>query len=220
MVNLRLTTGQPVRIWGEKWGIQREKKLVQSAVKGFYRDGFRNVGIDQILNDVGISKTAFYKHFESKEDLMLAALELQNQWLQQTFRAMIVEFGGQEPKDQLYAILDVVKHLIDSEDFQGCIFINVSMEFPLPHEPAHQAAAESKRAIEQIITDIATEAGASNPPFLARQLCLVIEGIYVTRQVSGNCESVEVARKIARLVIESELGKPGSQVEEIAPSEP
>jgi AcrR family transcriptional regulator len=57
--------------------IPTRQRLVEAAVKRFYRDGFRNVGIDQILADVGISKTAFYKHFECKEDLMLAALEMQ-----------------------------------------------------------------------------------------------------------------------------------------------
>ena len=51
------------------------QKLMDAAFTRFYRDGFRNVGIDQILSDVGISKTAFYKHFESKEDLLVAALE-------------------------------------------------------------------------------------------------------------------------------------------------
>jgi AcrR family transcriptional regulator len=59
-------------------------RLIDAAIKRFYRDGFRNVGIDQILTDVGISKTAFYKHFECKDDLMLAALERQNVWLQST----------------------------------------------------------------------------------------------------------------------------------------
>jgi len=51
------------------------EKLVESALRRFYRDGFRNLGLDQVLADVGISKTAFYKHFECKEELMLAALE-------------------------------------------------------------------------------------------------------------------------------------------------
>jgi len=54
------------------------QRLIEAALKRFYRDGFRNVGIDQVLADVGISKTAFYKHFESKDDLMLAVLELKN----------------------------------------------------------------------------------------------------------------------------------------------
>ena len=69
-------------------------RLIEAAVRRFYRDGFRNVGIDQVFSDVGISKTAFYKHFESKDDLMLAALEMQNGWIQETFRTMIRERGG------------------------------------------------------------------------------------------------------------------------------
>ena len=50
--------------------------------------------MDQVLADVGISKTAFYKHFESKDDLMLVALELKHRWLQDTFREAIRERGG------------------------------------------------------------------------------------------------------------------------------
>src|SRR5712675_846471 len=102
------------------------QRLVESAIRRFYRDGFRSVGIDQVLADVGISKTAFYKHFESKEDLMLAALEMQNCWLQNTFRSMIQERGGSTPVGQLRAVLDVVEHIIQSDDFQGCIFVNVA----------------------------------------------------------------------------------------------
>jgi len=61
--------------------IPTRQRLIEVALRRFYRDGFRSVGIDQILADVGISKTAFYKHFASKEDLMLAAMEMQNDWL-------------------------------------------------------------------------------------------------------------------------------------------
>src|SRR4051794_10797931 len=60
------------------------QRLTEAAVRRFYRDGFRNVGLDQVLADVGISKTAFYKHFACKEDLVLAALEMKNDWLQAT----------------------------------------------------------------------------------------------------------------------------------------
>ncbi len=57
------------------------QRLVEAAVRRFRRDGFRNVGIEQVYGDVGISKTAFYKHFESKDDLMLAVLTEQTRWL-------------------------------------------------------------------------------------------------------------------------------------------
>lgn len=179
------------------------QRLVDAAIRRFYRDGFRSVGIDQVLTDVGISKTAFYKHFESKDDLMLAVLEMQNCWLQDTFRAMIRERGGSSAVGQLHAAFDVVDHIIASDDFQGCIFINAAMEFPLPHEPAHIAAAQNKQAIEGILYDLARDAGADDPRALAQELCLIMEGTYVTRQVTGNKQTIEIARRIASLVIAS-----------------
>src|SRR5215510_3196407 len=120
---------------------------MEAAFQRIYRDGFRHVAIDQILADVGISKTAFYKHFECKEDLMLAALEDQNRQMLEVFRNMARERGGPTPVGQLRSLLDVVEHFVESDDFQGCIFVNVAMEFPLPHEPAHLAAAKNKQAI-------------------------------------------------------------------------
>ncbi|HTU24628.1 MAG TPA: TetR/AcrR family transcriptional regulator [Pirellulales bacterium] len=179
------------------------QRLVEAAIRRFYRDGFRNVGIDQVLLDVGISKTAFYKYFESKEDLMLAALEMQNGWLQGTFRTMIRERGGPTALGQLHAVLDVVEHIIESDDYQGCIFVNVAMEFPLLHEPAHLAACRNKLAIEGILLALAQEAGADDPRALAQELCLVAEGAYVTRQVTGNKDTANIARRVARLVIAS-----------------
>jgi AcrR family transcriptional regulator len=179
------------------------QRLIDAAVRRFYRDGFRNVGIDQILADVGISKTAFYKHFECKEDLMLAALEAQNRWLQETFRAMVRERGGATPLGQLHALLDVVELIVQSDDFQGCIFVNAAMEFPLAHEPAHVAAAQNKQAIEDIVCGIAVEAGAMDARALAKELCLIMEGAYVTRHVTGNKQTVEIARRVAALVIDS-----------------
>jgi AcrR family transcriptional regulator len=180
------------------------QRLIEAAGRRFYRDGFRSVGIDQVLADVGISKTAFYKHFECKEDLMLAALEDHNRLMQDTFRALIREKGGPSPVGQLRALLDVVKVIVESDDYRGCIFVNVAMEFPLQHEPAHVAAAQSKQAIEDIVHDIAAEAGAGNPRALARELCLIMEGAYVTRHVTGNKETVNIARRVADLVISAE----------------
>lgn len=189
-------------------------RLIEAAIKRFYRDGFRNVGIDQILADVGISKTAFYKHFECKDDLMLAALELQNSWLQNTFRDMIQKRGGDSAIGQLRAVLDVVETIIGSDDFQGCIFVNVAMEFPLMHEPAHVAAADNKRSIEEIIRQIADRAGASDPRALAEELCLIIEGAYVTRQVTGNRQTVDIARRVAARVIAGHVPQNGQTLAE------
>ena len=100
-------------------------------------------------------------------------------------------------------MLDVVEHIIESDDFQGCIFVNAAMEFPLPHEPAHIAASQSKQAIEDFVLALAEDAGADDPHALAQELCLIMEGAYVTRHVTGNKDTVDIARRVARLVIAS-----------------
>lgn len=176
-------------------------RLIESAVKRFYRDGFRNVGIDQIYSEVGISKTAFYKHFESKEDLMLAVLEVQQRWLDETLSAMIQQRGGDNVIGQLDALFDLVEMLIEKDDWHGCIFVNVTIEFPLPHDPAHRAAARAKQSFEGVVRDIAVRGGAADPDALARELCLIIEGAYVTRHVTGDRNTIDVARRLANLVI-------------------
>ena len=181
------------------------ERLMATAVDLFYRRGMSAVGIDQIISAAGVTKSTFYKHFESKEDLMLAALEMQNSWLQDTFLTMIRDRGGPTAIGQLYAVFDVVEHIIESDEYQGCIFINVAMEFPLVHEPAHLAAAEHKRAIEALVRELAVEAHASDPAALAKELCLVMEGAYVTRQVTGDKETIAIARRVAERVIAAHL---------------
>lgn len=184
------------------------QRLIEAAGRRFYRDGFRMVGLDQILAEVGISKTAFYKHFESKEDLVLAALADHDREMQETFRQLVRERGGPTARGQLAVVMDVVEHFVESESYQGCIFVNVAMEFPLPHEPAHIAAANSKRAVEEIVHELAVEAGAADPRALAKELCLIMEGAYVTRHVTGDRETVAIARRLAELAIAARVPGP------------
>jgi AcrR family transcriptional regulator len=195
---------------------QTRERLIDSATRRFYRDGFRNVGVDQVMDDVGISKTAFYKHFRSKDELMLAVLEKQNRWLQGTFRELVEQRAGTgaSAPDQLRAVMDVVEQIIEEDDYQGCIFVNVAMEFPLLHQPAHLAAARHKQAIEAFVHELAGRAGAADPLSLARELCLVMEGAYVTRQVTGDPGAIAIARKVADAVIASHLR--GSRPEAVA----
>lgn len=61
--------------------------------------------------------------------------------------------------------------------------------------------AAIKRAIEEIICQIADRAGASDPSALAEELCLISEGAYVTRQVTGNRQTVDIARRVADRVL-------------------
>lgn len=181
-------------------------RLIECGVRRFYSEGFRNVGIDQILSDVGISKTAFYNHFESKDDLMLAVLSCQQGWLESTLQKMLREHAGRSAREQLRGLFDVVHTIIETEGFHGCIFVNAAMEFPLPHDPAHELAKKSKQAIEQIVFEIAERAGAGDPQALAQELCMIIEGCYVTRTVMNDSQTIGIARRLADMAIDRHVG--------------
>jgi len=180
---------------------QTRQRLIDAAKRRFYHDGFRNVGIDAILSDVGISKAAFYKHFESKDDLMIAVLNDVDQFLQMQFRQMVRERGGRSAEGQLRALLDVVQQVMEGEDFHGCIFVNAAMEFPLPHDPAHEAAMRHKRGLEDFFYELGERAGAANPAGLAQELAMVFEGAYVTRAVTGESAAIGTARRLVDQII-------------------
>jgi AcrR family transcriptional regulator len=181
------------------------QRLIDSAKQRFYRDGFRNVGVDAILAEVGISKTAFYKHFQSKDDLMVGVLDDVDRFLQQQFRQMVKQRAGPSAAGQLRALLDVVQQVMEDDSFHGCIFVNAVMEFPLPHDPAHQAAQRHKRAIEEFVYELAERAGCADPAALAEEMCMIIEGAYVTRSVTNDSSKVAIARRLADHVIERHL---------------
>ena len=185
--------------------VPTKERLTEAAAKRFYRDGFRNVGLDQVLADVGISKTAFYKHYESKDDLVIAVLEERGRWLENAFREMVRDAGGNSGAGRLRALVDTVERIIDSDEFQGCIFVNASMEYPLLHEPAHQAAARHKRTIETLVEELAAGAGAADPVAMAREFCLILEGCYVTRHVTGDKGSIGVLRRVVELLLAAHL---------------
>jgi AcrR family transcriptional regulator len=186
------------------------EKLIQTAHDLFYFEGFHMVGLDRIFEGVGVTKSTFYNHFESKDDLILAVLRWHDRWWQDTFRQMLRSHGGDTPRGQLLAIGDVLDDMFQGAcggEFNGCLFVNVAVEFPLPRDPAHRLAAEHKEAMEDILREIAGYAGAPEPKAMAQELALLMEGAYVTRQVSGSEAPAEVARRLIRMVVERHLGE-------------
>src|SRR5262245_58630112 len=130
-------------------------QILSTAHDLFYRIGFHAVRLDAILAEVGVTKTTFYNHFDSKEDLVTAVLNWHDRWWQETFREMLKRHGGDTPRGQLLALPDVLDEMFADDTFNGCFFVNVAVQFPQPHDPAHAAAADHKQAMEAIIREIA-----------------------------------------------------------------
>lgn len=177
--------------------------LIETARRLFYRDGFHNTGIDAILAEAGVAKMTLYKHFKSKEELILACLRRQDEEFRNGLMQR-VEKQSSEPRERLLALYTIIASDISSKEFSGCLFINAAAEYGVLDNPIHQSAIEHKRLCHQYIVKLATDAGAGDPEELACQLCLLLEGSVVSAQISGEC-STKSARNAAELLIDHAL---------------
>ncbi|MEM9454962.1 MAG: TetR/AcrR family transcriptional regulator [Myxococcota bacterium] len=180
-------------------------RIIKTSYDMFQRMGFHTVGLDAILAEVGVTKTTFYNHFSSKDALIQETLRVHDRWWQDTFREVLREHGGDTPREQLLAIFDALDDFFGCNEFNGCYFVNVAVQFPALQNPAHRVAAAHKHSMESIIRELAGYAGARQPELLAKELSLLMEGYYVTRQVTGEGGVGRVASRLARLVIEAHL---------------
>ena len=171
----------------------------------FYRKGFHAVGLDHILSEVGVTKTTFYNHFESKDDLVAEALTFHDRWWRDEFARMLREHGGDRPRDQLLAVFDALDHFFANEEYNGCFFINVAVQFPNPRDPAHIAAGEHKNAMVEIIRELAGYAGATDPACFAEEFAMVMEGAYVTAQITRSAPTAQIGRRLARMLVERHI---------------
>jgi AcrR family transcriptional regulator len=181
------------------------ERLIECAGDLFYRDGFHAVGLDRILNDVGVTKTTFYNHFESKESLVLEVLRTHDDWWRRTFQKLLREQCGDDPRAQLQGLFKALKGMLNDDSFNGCIFVNVAAEFPLPHDPIHIAAKEHKQAMELILRDLALRGRATDPIALSEELAILMEGAYVTQQITRNPATADIAARAAQCVLKKYL---------------
>jgi len=181
------------------------QRFIDIAFELFGRHGFHAIGLDRILAEVGVTKTTFYNHFESKDELVLAVIQYRHEVEMGLWKERLPRLGGLHPRGQLLAVFDALDEWFSQPDFRGCIFITAAAEFPSPHDPAHLAAAHHARQVLDLIRDLAHAAGARDPAALAAQLCLLIEGAIVIRHLTGDETATTRARQLADSLLRDQL---------------
>ena len=152
------------------------QKILFTALDLFYEQGIHAVGLDRILTEVGVTKTTFYNHFPSKDDLILECLATRDAWESAWFVEEVQKRAGDDPRAKLLALFDVLDTWFCDEQFNGCAFLNAAIEFPSPHDPIHRAAAGHMSKSEGWIAQLAAEAGATDPQRLAEEFSVLIQG--------------------------------------------
>lgn len=189
------------------------ERLVAVAVELFYRQGFGAVGIDRVIAEAGVTKTTFYKHFEGKDDLMVAAVERRDEWESRAWGKAVRRIAGDDPREQLLAMFDVMDVWFNDPEFGGCMFISAASEFPNPHDPVHKAAAAYKRRCWEQRRDLARAAGAEAGAAATFADCYtaLIEGALIMRQTQGRNDAARVVKPAVQQLIASMLPKANSR---------
>jgi AcrR family transcriptional regulator len=183
------------------------ERLIAIAVDLFYTHGFGAIGVDRIIAEAGVTKTTFYKHFESKDALMVAAVNRRDEWESRAWGRAVRSIAGDDPAKQLLAMIDVMDLWFNDPEFRGCMFMNTAAEFPNPHDPVHRAAAASRRRTREIRRDLAKAAGAdaSAAETFADCYSALIEGALVMRHTHGRNDAARVIRPVVEQLIRAYL---------------
>lgn len=157
-------------------GSTTRARILAAANELFYAHGIRATSADRIIEQVGITKVTFYRHFRTKSDLVVAYLEEQaaaeRGWLQHVRR-------GGDPLGSLRALATDIGAASCRPGFRGCAFINASAEFSDPDDPVRAAVDAHRGWMLGEFAAIAAEAGAGGVEATARQLMILRDGAMV-----------------------------------------
>ena len=181
-------------------------KLITAANRLFYEHGFHATGLDQIIDEVGVSKTAFYKHFESKDDLAIAVLQERDKQETAEWIGIMKDRGRGDPCAEIMALFDLLEEWLDRPDFKGCMFLKAASEYPSPSDPVHQAAMVHGQNLFRELELRATRGGAADPKALASQLMLVLTGAILARHETGKPDRARSARAAAAMLVAAHTG--------------
>lgn len=187
--------------------ISRRDHLVDTAMKLFSRHGFRATGIDTVLAESGVAKKTLYNHFKSKDELIVATLQRQDEEFFNTLRAGIARLASKQDGDprmaRIMAFFDTIDEWVRSDNFNGCTFINASAEFPRREDPIHVVCASHKKFVVQFIEELMAELKLSDAHRVARQISLIVEGAIVIAHTTNDPSGVPLAKDTARQLLET-----------------
>jgi AcrR family transcriptional regulator len=175
------------------------ERILEVAYELFSRRGVRDVGVNELISRSRVAKASFYRHFASKDELVLAFLERRDQ--QWTVDKIITEARrrGESPEEQLLAIFDVFADWFARDDFEACSFVNILLEMGAEH-PLGKASIDYLAKIRGHVQLLAEEAGLSDPENFSRSWHILMKGSIVSA-AEGDLAAARRAREMAGFLI-------------------
>lgn len=190
--------------------MDKKELLVRTAFKLFYTHGIHAVGVNLVLAESGIAKRTLYHHFASKEHLIEAAVRHRDRsyhaWLISRLDAVP---AGKPALLELFNALNDWFHsrVPDLGHFNGCFFINASAEFGDRDNAIHQACAEHKTGIMELIRKHVDEQSLQEGIIMdiTNLVVLLKEGAISVAHVQGNLDAALEAKEVLESVLQNRI---------------
>jgi len=157
-------------------------RILEVADRLFYADGVRATGTEKIMAIAEVAKATFYRHFESKDALVLAYLENRDRAFWEYL------FNPTRPKDLLEA-LTKLEQLANRPEVTSCPFLRIASEYPDTAHPFHRLAIEHQDKILDYLTDL-LKPFAIDKRAAAAGILSVIDGALSTRMLYGTSKEI------------------------------
>jgi AcrR family transcriptional regulator len=172
--------------------LKPRERIIATARDLFRKHGIRGVGVDAIAEVAGTNKMTLYRHFGSKDDLVVACLR-------DAAREADVIWDGfktAHPDDALAQLHAWVRCGAEcaGDDGRGCDIANAAVELAESDHPARHFIEEFKIEQRNRLARLCREARIAKPDLLADSLWLLLEGARVS------CQSVGVEGPCARFI--------------------
>jgi AcrR family transcriptional regulator len=162
-------------------------RLLTAATRLFQEGGVGATGVDAIIESAGVAKATFYRHFPSKDDLVVAWLrDPRTRWFDRV-RAK-AKASSVDPRDEILLFFEGVAEWLESEGYRGCAYLNTSVEITDPAHPARAVIREYLDEIAAYFRRLLSDAGFANAEVRAMALHALLSGaisLAVARQTSA-----------------------------------
>ena len=160
------------------------QRILETADRLFYEEGFRAVGVDRIIAEANVAKMTLYTHFRSKDDLILAVLNYREVGVSEFFRSAM-ERHSPKTKSALLAFFAALKDWFESPRFRGCIFQNAAVELADPGHAGTEFVRSHKERFGEFLRGLVEQSVGKAATKVAPAVTLLVEGAIVTAVIQG-----------------------------------
>lgn len=172
-------------------------RILKSAYRLFYREGFARVSVDAIADATGVTKRTIYYHFKSKDDIVAAVLNSQHAFALERFKTW-AGAGESAPTQTVENLFARLKAWADGADYMGSGFTRISTELAdRPGHPARAAASQHKALTEAWLSDLLKDHNIRDHHLIARQIMTLIEGGMSLALIHGSTDYFQAAGSAA-----------------------